>query len=239
MLAIRRPLFVTFAVLVLWIAVTVYDRVVLDIFPLRKLPPILDGYYFARGVFSLIAAWCIACSLSWSDYPSEVTPYTRAAGILGWLSAIIASSILVTFLISPPTLTVLGRVDSLIEWISFSALMLAAALFAASVRHAKQNIWLVGALVLLSIGSFLTGMEEVSWLQPVLGIETTPLFAENWQYETNFHNFYTHEIEVVYYIVGAILLCLVPVVLACAPAAKEFAIYRISPKLPVAYFGFL
>ena len=42
-------------------------------------------------------------------------------------------------------------------------------------------------------------MEEISWFQRVLEVETPEMFAENYQNEINFHNFYTNPIENIYY----------------------------------------
>jgi len=59
----------------------------------------------------------------------------------------------------------------------------------------------------LSLIFLVIGMEEVSWFQRVLEIDTPAYFLErNDQYEMNFHNMHTTKMEDTYYLGGFILL---------------------------------
>lgn len=58
---------------------------------------------------------------------------------------------------------------------------------------------------------FVIGMEEVSWMQRVLSVESGQMFLQNnAQGETNFHNMSTHLFQNVYYFAGFILLIFLP-----------------------------
>ncbi len=57
---------------------------------------------------------------------------------------------------------------------------------------------------------FVMAMEEVSWFQRALEIETPILFSANLQNEINFHNFYTNPVENIYYFGAFIYLVVLP-----------------------------
>lgn len=103
--------------------------------------------------------------------------------------------------------------DRLIEDFSFLFLMAGAgAMMLAAIVLAKRREWLSAVTsVLGSAVFFVIGMEEISWFQRVLEIESSEFFLErNAQLETNFHNMYTHTSEHVYYIGAFILLAVMP-----------------------------
>jgi hypothetical protein len=60
---------------------------------------------------------------------------------------------------------------------------------------------------------FVLGMEEVSWMQRVLGYQTPVAFSGNGQEEFNLHNFQTNRAENLYYIFAFALLFLLPLLL--------------------------
>jgi hypothetical protein len=54
------------------------------------------------------------------------------------------------------------------------------------------------------------GMEEVSWFQRVLSVDTPSLFSSNLQNEINLHKFATNQTENLYYVSTFVFLILVP-----------------------------
>lgn len=86
--------------------------------------------------------------------------------------------------------------DEVLEWTTFWAFTLAAALFCASVWHlrkATHRIGARGAFPWFQLGiaafCFVVAMEEISWGQRILGYRPPDYFlAENFQQELNFHN---------------------------------------------------
>ncbi len=110
-----------------------------------------------------------------------------------------------------------------VDWLSFedgaietlSAFFLFAAsiiwiLYAIAQIIRRQFFNLLIALGLASI-FFIIGMEEISWMQRVLGFETFGLFlARNSQGETNLHNINTTLSETLFYVGGAIMLVIMP-----------------------------
>lgn len=107
----------------------------------------------------------------------------------------------------------LSREDRVIEDFSFlfpiagsACLALVASLMVR--RRAFRTGLLAG---LGAITFFVIAMEEISWFQRVLDLETAEFFANlNDQGEANFHNVYTHESEDIYYLGGFLLLVMLP-----------------------------
>ncbi|MBF0186622.1 MAG: hypothetical protein HQL50_01720 [Magnetococcales bacterium] len=66
--------------------------------------------------------------------------------------------------------------------------------------------------LLFSVVMFLIGMEEISWFQRILDVETPELFSSNMQNEMNIHNFYTTTSEYLYYTGAFVSLVLLPFV---------------------------
>lgn len=88
-----------------------------------------------------------------------------------------------------------------------SALLLITA--ALHVKDKNRSMAIGG--VLLGLVLFVIGMEEVSWLQRVLEVESSAFFLENnAQQETNLHNLSTHLSQNIYYFGAFVLLVLVP-----------------------------
>lgn len=138
---------------------------------------------------------------------------------IGALSALLSLLVLLLFLFSSEKLTRFGREDALVEWLSFLGLFAAALLFLYSALNLRLRLpgarWSRFYLFGLAAGCFVVAMEEVSWFQRVLEVETPQAFAGNGQGETNFHNYITNESEVIYYSLSALILCCVPFIATC------------------------
>ena len=66
------------------------------------------------------------------------------------------------------------------------------------------------SFLIFSFLFFIICMEEISWFQRVADIETPVYFENNIQKEMNFHNFFTHSSEYIYYIGSFVFLVLFP-----------------------------
>lgn len=107
----------------------------------------------------------------------------------------------------------LSREDRVIEDFSFLFPMVGTAcLGIVGLLLLKRRELLVGSVSILgSAVFFVIGMEEISWFQRVLDVESSEFFRNlNSQGEMNFHNVYTHESEDVYYFGGFLLLGVLP-----------------------------
>jgi hypothetical protein len=131
------------------------------------------------------------------------------------LLALLSIGFVFLFLKSPGIFSRMGEEDRPIEVLSAAILLLncvvfvyaAIALFRNRKRRELHNVLI--ALVFAFV-FFLIAMEEVSWFQRYLEIETTGLFLSNEQKEMNLHNFATDLIENAYYFSSFIFLILVP-----------------------------
>lgn len=107
----------------------------------------------------------------------------------------------------------LSREDRVIEDFSFLFPMVGTAcLGIVALLMLKRREILTAAVAILGAAVFLViGMEEISWFQRVLEVESTEFFRNlNSQGEMNLHNIYTHESEDIYYLGGFLLLGVLP-----------------------------
>jgi hypothetical protein len=155
--------------------------------------------------------------LSWSvgDRPSQTIFCCHVKKLLLWLILLASFSSLFLFLLHPYYFSKLGHEGMPVELLSATLLFFSCALFAitATIFRRKPDhfhlSYFVTALAFAGI-FFLIGMEEVSWFQRVLGLETPAIFQGNVQEEMNLHNFITDEIENIYYFGSFFFLVLLP-----------------------------
>lgn len=128
-------------------------------------------------------------------------------------SLLLAASVLWLFLNNPAFLDKLAREDGIVE--NFSAAFLFLGVLVALLDSIRlvftRRLLLAGLLALLSVVLLVIGMEEISWMQRILGVESTEMFLEhNNQRGTNLHNFNTVVFENVYYASAFVALVLLP-----------------------------
>lgn len=132
--------------------------------------------------------------------------------ILGTLS--LSISILCLFIFDPKTFNTLSLEDGLIEWGStlllFGSCIITAVSFIKSRNVISFSKSIRFSLVFLSLVFFVMAMEEVSWFQRQLEIETPMAFNANLQGEMNFHNFATNYVENIYYFGAFLFLVVLP-----------------------------
>jgi len=84
--------------------------------------------------------------------------------------------------------------------------------FAIAISHLIRKSYLTFAAgLIISLVFFVIGMEEISWMQRILEVETNEYFLErNIQGETNFHNMSTHLTQNIFYLGGFFLMIFIP-----------------------------
>lgn len=121
--------------------------------------------------------------------------------------------ILIYIWLDPLAADNLSREDKLIEDFSFLFPMVGTAclgIVGLMLLRKREVVTALAALLAATV-FFVIGMEEVSWFQRVLDVESSEFFRNlNDQGEMNFHNMYTHESEDIYYLGGFLLLVLIP-----------------------------
>lgn len=114
-------------------------------------------------------------------------------------SLLVAGAAALLLLVDPVLLSDLVREDRLVEWASALFAMIAAGFMAGAAWRRWRNREAVGVswltlIVLVGLGGtfLLLGLEEVSWFQRVLDVESPDAFINrNAQQELNLHNFAT------------------------------------------------
>ncbi|MDH3678821.1 MAG: hypothetical protein OEV40_02605 [Acidimicrobiia bacterium] len=136
--------------------------------------------------------------------------------VVAGVGAAVALGSAVLLIVDPSALSSLVREDAAVEWAS--ALLSFAAGGAVGLSAVRQyrhggNGAMGRALVLVAVagGFLLLGLEEVSWFQRVLDIESPEAFVNrNGQQETNLHNFATVATGNAYYIGAFVFTVAVP-----------------------------
>lgn len=145
---------------------------------------------------------------------SEKTFYTYFKNVVSIIVPAIVFAVIILAIIKPATMDWLGKEDNLVETISATSLFLAsltAIVFAIYSLIAYRRYVLFIFLLLTSIVAFLIGMEEISWMQRILSIESNEFFLENnAQLETNIHNLATTVFEIAYATGAFIFLIILP-----------------------------
>ncbi len=240
-----------------FIGFAVYEAVVLALPPVREEPALFTPYHLARSAFTLVMAGLIvrAVSSALAKRPAPASRGLRQSDLILALAAMAAALVWVALLVaSPKTFGALAQEDSAIEWASVSFLLAGSGLFAADLlsrlRSRSGGGWIEDAGILLaggfSILFFLMAMEEISWMQRIIGFETPGELAEiNWQHEFNLHNIQTDLSETLYYFGAGIFLILLPLVAEAAghwlpEALSEFVPSRavVAASAPLSIFNY-
>lgn len=136
--------------------------------------------------------------------------HTHKSLVLGFSMFAIFLALLYVFL--PYSFFWLSREDRLIENLTFLALISAGCIILSKLYRDYKQLDSMPALYLLALGlaCLAGGLEEVSWFQRVLNIETPELFSGNLQKETNLHNFASNQVEVALFTLASVLFVLMP-----------------------------
>jgi len=173
--------------------------------------------HLIRSVIIGISVFAILWSLIGNNKPRFVLSENNDMPlvllfILGTLSFSII--ILCIFIFDQKTFNRLALEDGLIEWASALLLFGSCIIVAASFIKTRKVIGFSKSirfsLAFLSLVFFVTAMEEVSWFQRQLEIETPAAFSANMQGEMNLHNFATNYVENIYYFGAFLFLVTLP-----------------------------
>ena len=205
--------------LAVFVGFSVYDLVVLGRVPHAEGPPLFDAYYLVRDVaaISLSALLVTAVIRSTASSRTDVRNDSRWMLWSGVFAVFGMLSLVGMFLVSPRTLSTLGREDNVIEWASAICALAGAAfmLRVAFSRATRQDLRFgpyTAMAAFFALLLFLLGMEELSWFQRVVDLDTPELMSANLQNEINLHNFATNEVETLYYLASFTFLIFLPFV---------------------------
>ena len=216
--------------------VILIDIFILDRYLIMEGPPIFDFVYVARSLLILLGSCFFIifviknCFLKYEQKLQEILDHGwNNSGLFAWsvtrspainkmillMVLSISQLFLAIFIINPELFYRLGREWRPIELLSASLWFFSGCIFIYIFFILRQNvnndrnIYLIIAFLFAFIFYFV-GLEEVSWFQYVLTIETPDIFAGNMQGELNLHNFATDIVENAYYFVTFIFLILIP-----------------------------
>lgn len=201
------------------ISIIAFDKIYWQLGPFKEgLPDFSPGHLIRSGLI-FIFVFVIFWSLIGNNKPKFLLSennemHSTPMFILGALSFSISTICL--FIFAPKSFSTLSLEDGLIEWASTLLLFGSCFIMAASflktrnVKNISKSIRY--SLFFLSLVFFVIAMEEVSWFQRQLEIETPMSFSDNLQGELNFHNFATDKIENLYYFGSFFFLVVLPFV---------------------------
>lgn len=116
------------------------------------------------------------------------------------------------FILKPQLSDWLGQEDFVVENITaISALVAALIISVLAFKRLFRNKKTFIVALLMSLGFFIIGMEEISWGQRVFNIESGQFFLDNNdQDEINFHNLHTDLTMALFYIVTFLAFVIIP-----------------------------
>jgi hypothetical protein len=190
--------------------------------------PNFSVYYIIRSVLIFISTIGLCWSLIGNRKPTLVI--SESYGISFELVSIImvlfiSVIILFLFIFEPSTFNAISTEDNLIEWASaillFGSCIITALSFFNSNHELKNSKTVRLSIGLLSFAFFIMAMEEVSWFQRVMDIETPKLFEGNLQNEMNLHNYVTNLFENLYYFGAFVFLVVLPFIRFLFPSISN------------------
>lgn len=212
-----------------YLGLTAYEALMLGLPAFPYEPALFTPYYLARSIFALTSSgmivWIMArgapddsslrrANLNASECLASAAIMLAALGAVG------------IYLVSPGVFEELAAEDGFIEWSSAAFALAGSAILAAGFWRLVRNpdsgrsitAFRLAVLGSLCVVFFLIGMEEISWMQRVVGFDTPAGMVDtNWQDEFNLHNFQTYLAETLYYSGAAALLIVLPLLREAAP----------------------
>lgn len=239
---------------------TLYEFIVLDLYPVREEPALFTPYFLARSVFALVVSIALIGTLYRFAAPdsslntSQLDSTARKVAVWTMILGFGFAALLVA---SPTILMEITQEDTLIEWTSALLLIVASGCFVAEALRRIQNglgrDWIAKFELAIASGMalllFLIAMEEISWAQRLFAFDTPEEVEHmNWQGEFNFHNLQTDLSETLYYAGVGFFLLIFPLMretvfrgpawfdrlLAFAPSRSVAAI---SAPMAMVYYG--
>lgn len=205
--------------------------------------PRLEAEYLLRSTLLMVTGGLFVAALLRRARPLQPPagePQPLLLALAPWGSLAFGAASLALFLIAPHLFASAGYEDRPVEYLSAIGLFVAAGLLTlVAIRLFKIAIPFRNVLgiicLLMAVGFFVTGMEEVSWFQRVIGFDTPDAFAGNRQGEFNFHNFASNIVEELYYLGGFFLLIVVPFLADIMPLPRWLQPLRLVMPGPVVF----
>ena len=204
--------------------------------------PLFDSLFFCRSAFILLGSisfflFLLSFILSRKDGIFDVSYRITNT----WLPAILAAASASLIVISPASFVTLALEDSPVEQCSALLLFLGCLLtlrplFRATVRQSLNGLTKV-SLLIIAFAFFVTSMEEISWFQRILEVETPEFMEANMQGELNLHNFATYGFELVYYTGCFVLMVLCPALRLIFPVERINFLNRFIPDVSLIVVG--
>ncbi len=207
-------------------AFTAYETLALGWPVAREEPALFDAYHLGRTAFAVsasalfVAALTAARAAGCGMERGRLGDRPAVAAVLVMAGALAAAGLLAA---RPPAFHAMVREDGALEWVSALLLLAASGLFALGAARGFARGQAAPALALAGLLAaifFVLGMEEISWMQRILGFGTPERLAElNWQGEFNLHNVQTDLTELVYYAGAGLFLTVLPLLRDSVPPA--------------------
>lgn len=186
--------------------------------------PDLSPSHLVRSIMILLSVVLLftgirgtrAPQLELSEGHSTLLVWASTVGIL-----FLALLFPVMLIASPGLFNTLSMEDGPVESLSVVLYFFCALIFTLiCIRcHRSATVYGRGCWVFAvpAVVFFVLGMEEISWFQRQLDIETFGIFKDNEQEEINLHNFYTEVLETAYYFAAFLFLVVLPFIRAFYP----------------------
>ena len=199
-----------------------YDMLVLGLTPLQENTyPNGTWPYLARSaafaLAALLAFFAIIRLPGRSRLPADSEPVHWARALI-WISVVSTVASVALFVVNPFGYHILSLEDHVVEMLSALFALEAALVLAATavyVLRAQRRRGIAAFICLMALASacFLVGVEEVSWGQRVLDLDTPDAIrALSERNELNFHNMQTAFFEFAYYFGLFLFFIVAPVV---------------------------
>jgi hypothetical protein len=157
------------------------------------------------------------------------------------ISIFLAALVFFIFIESPILYTKLIVEDGVVEYATFSSYLFASIIFLLSAIKDKSKKPV--GLIIFSIGCFILAMEEISWGQRLLSLQSNSFFLENnLQNETNIHNLFGHRSFLIVFFGGVLSWAVLwPMLLRCKFSLilllqEKLNIPLVSPALWPSFF---
>ncbi|MEP0885309.1 hypothetical protein NDI49_27545 [Trichocoleus sp. ST-U3] len=159
-----------------------------------------------------------------------------------WQVLIVSLAFVSVFLYNPKIFNALALEDNPIELLSALMWLIACAFFlliSVKLRSTRRRnrLFYIATALMFALILFLLGMEEISWFQRSLAIDTPEAFQGNLQNEMNLHNFATSYVEVCYYFSSFAWLVVIPfikhIISNILPIGKRTALFFVPSQFMI------
>lgn len=196
--------------------IVAFDKFYWGIYAFAEGPPDFSSGRVVRSIFIFLSCLFLLAAFLQRDRRFSLGTWQENKLAYTGVTAGLGFSLIFTLLLllNPPLFSSATLEDGPIEWGSalflFAACIACVVAFLLNVKQSAIPVFTKLSLLVLGAVFFVMGMEEVSWFQRVLEIETPQAFENNLQREINLHNFATNYVENAYYFGAFVYLVVFP-----------------------------